>query len=77
MNIDVNPPENGTRRGWKDRALVSPGSEELLKAARVLAALVREEYPDRYTLSEIASTWTPAGTTEDEIQALRAVEDQL
>ncbi len=51
--------------------------DDLRRATRVLATLVRDEYPRGYSLSQIAATWPPEGLEDDDLIALRRVEDDL
>lgn len=43
-------------------------------ACAALASLVRQEYPDGYSLAEIASTWGDGTITPEQIEALRELE---
>jgi hypothetical protein len=56
-----------------------PAKDDLLRACRALARLVKDEYPDGYSLSEIAATWGPGLILQDplsqkDIDAIARVE---
>ena len=40
----------------------------------VLVPLLRAEYPDRYTLSEIVTTWGPSSVSEEQLRAVHLLE---
>lgn len=44
----------------------------LERACSALASLVRDEYPDHYTLAEIADTWG-VNITPEQVEALRVM----
>jgi hypothetical protein len=50
--------------------------DDLRLAAEALAALVRNEYPSEYTLTEIASTWGE-GISDEQIEGLRRTESLI
>lgn len=51
---------------------MTPTIAELLLACEALAAIVREEYPSRYSLAEIVSVWGDANP--DQQQAVKVLE---
>ncbi len=55
--------------------MTKPSKCELLLAYEALAALARDEYPDRYALAEIVSTWGSASA--EQIAAIAAIETHL
>ena len=59
-----------------DRAEESNGYvEDLERAVHALAVLVREEYPEGYTLPEIIATWGWAfGLTDNDVDAVTRVQ---
>jgi hypothetical protein len=62
----LDPPQRRFRAGR------DPVAED---AAWALAHLVRTEYPEGYTLTEIAETWgLNEGLTPEEVEAIRAFE---
>lgn len=57
-------------------AVLVPKGEDLADAIIVLARLVYEEYPEKYTLAEIANTWLN-GNDRSRIGALERVEPYI
>jgi hypothetical protein len=58
-----------------DHGKATPDPDDLLRAARELARLVRMEYPDGYSLARIAGIWDGADPATE--GALGRVEDWL
>jgi hypothetical protein len=52
---------------------MTPDRLILERACAALAALVRQEYPDTYSLAEIAETWGE-GVTPEQVDALRVLD---
>jgi hypothetical protein len=56
-------------------------AETLALACNGLAKMIREEYPAKYTLAEIAATWGISGVayqvTPDEVEAIDIVSEHL
>lgn len=54
---------------------MTPTRAELIAAARALAVLVRDEYPDGYSLAEVTRQWGwPLGLTPTDAAAVEAAE---
>jgi hypothetical protein len=56
----------------------TPSPETLIRAFRALGKLVASEYPDGYTLTEIADTWGTdpfVDLDSEDVDAIRAVEE--
>jgi hypothetical protein len=49
--------------------------EDLERAVHALAIMLREEYPDGYTMPEIVATWGwPLGLTDNDVAAVTRVQ---
>lgn len=45
--------------------------KDLEQAVRALTVIVRDDYPDRYTIPQIAAQWGPSlGVSQEQIEAL-------